>query len=360
MTTASKIFVALDLGNKQTKIKTEKETLVLPSKLINSLDTGRTKFTGGIRQAKRPNELHTYQILNHDDSYEWGADLNQLNLNDQVLETIMIDNRYDSEMFENLANFALARAVKPFVQDSNQKIVLDVVTGMPTADYILSDESETKAIKKVLSGDHSVLIDGETFNLKVENIYVIPQPAGTLYDIMLNANGEIVDANIFKQKVRIIDIGGGTLILNEFDSGELNANIESTSYDGAQSLYRMIKNHSSNKMILQSLEQAFKNRGENNGHIIYHYSDTNVKDITEEVKPEVHHWTQNIINKINTVFGESKSFDRTIFTGGSINLVDREYIKKYVKNAEFVPNGEIANVSGFYKLYLAQLQQEGE
>lgn len=360
---AKKELIALDLGNKQTKIKSRKEVIVYPSKLIDTLSTGAvngnlSNLSLGLTKSK--DKLHKYQILNHAESYLWGEDLTQLHLTNEVQESIMYEGRYTSQLYENLVNFALARAIKPLIKNENEKLIIDVATGMPTAEYAIDNKQNEQELAKVIKGDHSVLIDGINYSFKVDNLIILPQPAGTLYDMLLKADGTIKRPELLQEKVRIIDIGGGTLILNEFDNFELNSNVESTTFDGAQKLFNVVRSNSDEQLFVNKIEEAFKNSEKNNGSILYYRNNSNVKDITNISKRAVKYWTNQVINKINTVFAGVEEFDRTIFTGGSINLIDQQLILKQIKNAQFVSNGTIANVSGFYKLLTIRNQQQAD
>lgn len=350
-------IVALDLGNLQTKIKTRKEVLVFPSKLVNTLDTGYMPEKLGDElkfKAQTDNHLRTYQVLNQPDSFLWGTNLDQLHLSNEILDSMGDKNRNQNEIFKNLIQFSLARAVMPLITNKDHKLTIDVVTGMPTADFVIDSDDQVKTLAKLIKGDHSVLIDGQNYSFRVDQLVILPQPAGTMYDLLLDDKGELKDPELLDQKVRIIDIGGGTLILNEFDNFELNINVESTSPDGAQKLYNQIKAHSDEQLNQNLIEKAFRTSKENGGKLLYKRTSTITKDITDEAKPIIRHWTQLIINKINTVFTGSQDFDRTIFTGGSINLIDKDYIDQMIPNAQFVKNGELANVSGFYKTFIAK------
>lgn len=358
-----KELIALDLGNKQTKIKTRKEVIVYPSKLIDTISTGSidnnlSNFSSDFKeQTENKDKLHRYQILNHADSYFWGENLTQLHLTNEVQESIMYEGRYTTDLYKNLVNFALARAIKPLVKNENEKLIIDVATGMPTAEYTIGNKENEKELIKVIKGDHSVQIDGVNYNFKVDNLIILPQPAGTLYDMLLNLDGTIKTPDLLNEKVRVIDIGGGTLILNEFDNFELNSNVESTTFDGAQKLFNVIKSNSDEQLFINKIEDAFRDAEKNNGEILYHRNNSNIKNITDISKRAIKYWTNQVINKINTVFAGVEEFDRTIFTGGSINLVDRQLILKQIKNAQFVKNGTTANVDGFYKLLSIRNEQ---
>ena len=355
-----KLLIAVDLGNKQTKIKTEKETLVYPSKLalVSFLGQSNADF-GATLRSQDPNALHKYQLTNDStDSYMWGEDLTTLHQDNAIQETIHeADNRYTQTLFKALANFALARAIKPYVDDPDKKVVADVITGLPTNEYVTSDSPSYKALVKLLKGEHSVKIDDQTYNFRIDKITLLPQPCGTLYDKLLDENGRIQDQELMTDKVRIIDVGGGTILLNEFNNVELNADIINSPFTGAQSLYHMLEKHYGS-FKPERIERALRERQANNGRVLYHINKRDTRDITEEANKAIAAWDQQIIYTINSQFANENDYDRTIFTGGGMNLMDKDQISDKIHNADFVSNGEIANVEGYFKFLTLKNQKD--
>ena len=58
---------SLDLGNKQTKLKSSKSEYVLPSRYLNQADMPMS-----VGSSATNNDLHTYSVPFSDDKYVWG------------------------------------------------------------------------------------------------------------------------------------------------------------------------------------------------------------------------------------------------------------------------------------------------
>lgn len=125
-------------------------------------------------------------------------------------------NRYFSPMFIVIARTGLGIGMMDNRYGSPNGKNLVVQTGLPPA-YMKSD---TPLIKEVLSGRHnfSVKIGKRAwqtfeFELPEDNIYVMPQPMGTLLSIATNREGyQVSEANnYFNSNMLILDPGFGTL-----------------------------------------------------------------------------------------------------------------------------------------------------
>lgn len=125
-------------------------------------------------------------------------------------------NRYFSPMFIVIARTGLGIGMMENRFGSPNGKNLVVQTGLPPA-YLKND---TPLIKEALSGEHDFSIKiGERpwqnfqFSLPEDNIYVMPQPMGTLLSIATNKEGyQIKEANdYFNSNILIFDPGFGTL-----------------------------------------------------------------------------------------------------------------------------------------------------
>lgn len=119
--------------------------------------------------------------------------------------------RYGTKVFKILCNVALAIAT--LNKEDNRKIV--VQTGLPTS-YVEADEP---SIKKAITKPDSFSIKvgkgkWKHFDLSIDknNIYVMPQPSGSLYSVLIQNDGNYVSNafNILNQNNLVLDIGFGT------------------------------------------------------------------------------------------------------------------------------------------------------
>lgn len=351
--------VGIDLGNKQTKIWTAQGPLVLPSKLINATLAGIDQAQSALAQHSDKDHIFKMKRANEASAYWWGSNLNQLHSDDTILESRGGELRYGTPMYRRLVEFALALAVRQLGIDPEVPVELNVMTGLPTSDFLRSDNKMVDAVERAFVGMHTVLIDGQTYIFKVpENgLSIIPQPKGTLYNLALDDSGDIKMPNLLSEKVGVIDIGGGTLILNEFLNFALNKNMDDTTDMGAQQLYSLVKSRMNDNASLDRIERTLRNPQD--GHYIYNFSSAYSQNIDEAFTIAREAWEEQIINEILTQFGDYQSYDTLLTTGGGANLLDKRVMEDSIPNIQFVANSETANVHGFYKALVLTERAKG-
>lgn len=107
-----------------------------------------------------------------------------------------------------MANFVRILALAAMARLSQGKEPIRLVTGLPIKFYTAYRE----ALVDALSGRHSVTLvspDGnrEERKLEIAQVKVIPQPFGSMYNLMLNEAGEAGERRFLTEKVGMIDIG---------------------------------------------------------------------------------------------------------------------------------------------------------
>ena len=119
--------------------------------------------------------------------------------------------RYNNKKFKILCNTAIGIAIMD--KKDNRPIVIQ--TGLPSS-YVEGDkEALRRSIAKEMN--FSLKIGSgkwKTFNLIIdkENVYVIPQPAGAMYSVMIDDTGKFTHnaKHYLNSNVLVMDIGFGT------------------------------------------------------------------------------------------------------------------------------------------------------
>ena len=355
-----KIF-GMDLGNKQTKLYSEKTktTKVLPSHFIYSSDLGNTKTAIFAQKL----DLKTYKTSFDDEEYSWGRDMHKLHNDNKFLGTISFENRYETDEFKLLANFALAELASDFGDEATNGILkVTVVTGVPSDDF---NEEQVPSIMKVLKGDHNVTIDDTSYIIRVEDVHVLPQSVGTVYNEILDETGYVLPEkeSLLEEEIVVNDIGGGTFLIDVLKNMNL---VSSYQFDsGAYSLHRSIidlaKQDSSkfDRLTEYEVDKILKAHNADSGYI-YKPNKNESYDITSFVTRASKRYTRELLNKISTSIKQSSSIDTNLYTGGGANLIDQDSVTKNYERAIFVEDSESANVRGFYKFGLALALDEAE
>ncbi|MFV8830112.1 hypothetical protein [Alkalihalobacterium sp. APHAB7] len=342
------IIFGMDLGNKQTKLFSAKtEEKVIPSHFLYHDDLGNERtsiFNSNI-------DIHKYKVNFDDEPYAWGKDLHKLHMEDKFLDTISFEKRYETEEFKLLANFALAELASDFGDQATSNVLpVTVVTGVPSDDF---NETDVQSIMKVLQGDHTIKRDEKDYIVRVEDVHVIPQSVGSVYNELIDSNGYMIEENesYLEEEIVVVDIGGGTVLIDVLKNMNL---VNQTQFPtGIHELYDQIvtaakENPNNSRITTYDVEQILRNGSDEKGYYFKPNKDQS-NSITEIVVNTRKKYTRELVNKINRTIKQSHSIDTMLFTGGGANLIDQAKVQERYKRAIFVENSETANVTGFYK-----------
>ena len=202
---AKKFVIGLDVGYSGTKVYTESKIFCFPSYV--------KKLGNDMLSVSSANDI-LYKDLNSGDMYMVGYAAQDMIASDNTNDTdgeMYSRKRYSNPNFHVICKAALGIAMMD-LKDQREVVIQ---TGLPTS-YVKGD---TIPLKKVLS-EHSQFAlkigTGEwvsfDFKVKEENIFVMPQPAGSLYSILIKDNGEYREnaKDYLFNNLLIMDIGFGT------------------------------------------------------------------------------------------------------------------------------------------------------
>lgn len=342
---------ALDLGNKQTKLKSSKAEYVLPSQVLNRNDMPQQLGNLGIQR-----DVHYFKVPFDDSEWAWGKDLASLRLDMYLQDTLMYKNRYRNDVFKLLSNFALGLLASDFEIASKEILEVVVVTGVPTDDY--NSQQQLQDLSNVLKGQHQVEIDGKTVTVRVKKVWIIPQPVGTLYDLLLDNQGFLENESLLDERIGIVDVGGGTILIDTLLNFELDQRNRRQFATGANDLYEAIAQRMEGSVSLFKIEKLIR-AGIEERNFSYRFSKNNIVDITDIVEQQIKVFSERLVRNLKSTFKDMSNIDTLIITGGAANLINKKVILNLFETATFLPDSEQANVCGYYKYALSKLS-EGE
>lgn len=339
---------ALDLGNIQTKIKSSKLEKVLPSKFSYYKDLGNqsTSISGSTL------DINEYEVIFDDNfTYAWGSDINKAKV--RFIETIAFENRYSSRNFKLLASFAIAELAKDFQQAKDGILEVNIVTGVPTDEF---NKESVKAIMKVLKSDHITTLNGDRLAVRVNEVKVLPQPIGTIYNELLNEQGSITNEGYESETISVVDCGGGTILIDTLNDMNLSEVGRVQEKYGAHALYdSIISDCKDDGMTLTKNDIQDILRGQKDTYI-FKPNKNESYDITKIVNRATIKYTDSVINIADSTLKGTSHIDTLFFTGGGANLINKEQVMNRYERAIFINNSELANVNGFYKYGLATIE----
>lgn len=343
----------LDLGNKRTKMLSYRTDKVFPSYFVEVSQYGHR---GILNFAKKKKPTSNFSSdLDKGFTYVWGSDLD-VDAIDVITDTIGFGiGRYKSRNFQLLVDFALAELAKDYKEVLNVSGILevDVSTGLPTDDYMQQDI--INLLVNIIKGDHTVIVDGETLTIRVNNLYLLPQPLGTLINEIADEDGNILDSPLTQADIGIVDIGGGTILIDSLRKMNLVENKRTQLEQGAYILYEAIQKELTTRgYIINVYEiEAIVREGSNNESYIWSPDGVQQIDISPIV---MHHrllFTRIIASSIKTAFKGFGRMQVLLVTGGASNLIIKENFIEELPVARFVNDGEKANIRGFRKHAIA-------
>lgn len=228
--------------------------------------------------------------------------------------------------------------------DSNAKIVI----GLPVLHYeALRDKYSALAqtLHKVsfLSADGSQEFRRST---QVHDVRVIPQPAGTLFDAILDAKGEIC-SNLAKSKIGIVDIGYNTLDLAVFDSLEyIGQKSTSFSNSGMFSVYSALAQEIFRGFGLEVPTEQIDSIAQTKKIMIAGKN----HDIARQFQAASVAAAEQIIARIRNTWPDIWAMEKIILTGGGSIVLQQALLPLFERDQAVIAQDPVlSNANGYLK-----------
>ncbi len=220
----------------------------------------------------------------------------------------------------------------------------NIVTGLPPAHYRLYRD----ALVDIMLGEHRVVLHGGPRPLEksivVENVRVVPQPFGTVFDLFLDRSGTVQQPDLAASRVGVIDIGFRTTDLVVADHLDYVERLSVTTTTGLGTAYAL---------IADALQRDFGLTRETyeldaivlSGRL---RSGGKVQDITPLRNDAFREVARKIITEVESVW-QKDDLDVVYVTGGGGQAL-AGFLLDAVPNAALAPAAQAANVHGYWKL----------
>jgi plasmid segregation protein ParM len=236
----------------------------------------------------------------------------------------------------------LLTALALYVQGDSEEF--NIITGLPPSYYLVNKDLLADMIK----GTHKITINvnGADCNkvITVNNVKIIPQPMGTLFHRLFDTKGVIIDKDLTRSKVGIIDVGFRTTDFSVVDKLEY---IDKLSYSTATGManayavvaeylrnqYRIYKENYELEEIIQKAQ--IKVAGKINS------LEQIKKDILEQVSAK-------ILIEMNSIW-DIRDMDMILLSGGGGKMM-ADYLLPELPMAILIEESQMANVNGYLKL----------
>ncbi len=240
--------------------------------------------------------------------------------------------------YKRLLYVALGR-LHPRQNDSEMEIV-NVATGLPVAHM-----GDKATLQKMLTDEHRVRTQYTNGVYRIEHVAIAPQPYGTLFYNTLDEYGTLVDDNLSRATVLIVDVGRFTTNVITVDR---MAYLERAS-DSINSGVGVIESH-----LGKHLEKAYgwtDPRPDFIQNIILspdhrNRIDGQPVDFSDVVGGGIADLSEQVIGLVGELVGQAREVDYLIMTGGG-SIILEDAIKERYPRAYLTENPVMANAIGF-------------
>jgi plasmid segregation protein ParM len=325
--------VGIDVGFGFTKAYNGRNSFIFKSLIGDATDIQFRSFLG---EESSASNLH---ITLNDKSYFLG---NYAEQQSNIAEFTLDQEK----LIENFVKI-LAITAAGICSDSTGPI--NVVTGLPVG-YLKRD---SRRLKEMIQGIHEITyhnIDGrdETKRVHIDKIHVIPQPIGSIFNLIFDEYGKIKDKNLALQKLGVVDIGFKTTDFSIFDHLQYIERGSSTMDTGISKCFSVFANKLRQESnITIELYRIFKFVAA--GMIKIKGKEYNITNLKKRVYT---HAASAIAADLNRLWENDWDIDSIILSGGgSVELA--EYLSPNIEgNVIPIPrniDARFNNVQGYCK-----------
>ncbi len=219
-----------------------------------------------------------------------------------------------------LTDFTRILALTAAGSITEKYLPLRVVTGLPIG-YLKQYHQQ---FAKILTGQHDITYhnpDGTKFSRKIniDKVLIVPQPLGSVFNLLMDDCGKIVNKELKKQKIGVVDIGFRTTDFSVFDQLRYIERGSATTDTGiSKSLGVVSKKLSEECDVNVEVYRLYK--AMRTGFIKIRGKEYNISKLIDQVFA---HSARTIANDVERLWSNDWDIDTIILTGGgSVELAE--------------------------------------
>ncbi len=251
------------------------------------------------------------------------------------LRTVIFDrSRTRDETYRLLFAATLAELARHYPNGGD----LNVVTGLPVGFF--SDRSD---VVISLEGEYRLQLD-ETVTFNVGQVFVVPQPFGSLFRELLDEDGVISNVDVEEGRVAVVDIGMYTTDFIVADAlryiQPFSSSIPIGWSEALSNLQQELSDRYRLDLTLHEVDRALRGGG-----VRVKGQPVNVQSL---LAPAVRELEATVVAKARDLWGEGAALDTIFVVGGAAQHLAGALTAVYPQ-ARLVPDAFWANVEGFYR-----------
>lgn len=326
--------IGIDVGFGFTKATNGSESTIFKSLLGDSNDI---QFLSNFRNGSMAENLH---VSIGDKSFYIGDHAEQQS---NVRQFTLDQDKLLTEYVKILALTATG------ICSADNHYTVNAVSGLPIG-FLKRD---FKRFVDILTGHHRITYhkpDGSKYSksINIRNVKMMPQPLGSIFNILLDDEGKIVNNEIADQKVGVVDIGFRTTDFTIIDKLQYIERGSSTMDTGISKSFGVI----ANKLRKESgvnVELYKLYRAVDSGVIKIRGKEYNIANLRDKV---FSHSASAIASDINRLWAEDWDIDSIVLTGGG-SMALAKHLEPFVDGnvipMDPVVDARLNNVQGYYK-----------
>lgn len=321
------MIVGVDIGYGYTKATCDAHEVVFPS-VVGKAE--RIRYQVDLQSLSPENGIAL--ITEQGDRFVGDLAL----LQSRVRWTLLDRSRVQDPSVRLLFLSALSELVGPATEEAS----FSVVTGLPVQWY-----GDRDKVIEQLSGRHIIRrVNGRQWvqRLNVEQVLVVPQPFGSLFNVILDRDGVIVDEALARGRLGIIDIGTYTtdyVLVDALRYIEKGSGSISTAMSRAYQLIgRAILDSFGLDLHLHEVDRVVRQ-----GYVTVFGEP---REIGWLIEPALDAVAEEVLAQAGTLWGDGRELSAVLVTGGgAIALGER--IRRRYGHARLLDDAPLANVRGF-------------
>jgi hypothetical protein len=217
-----------------------------------------------------------------------------------------------------------------------------VVTGLPVNWYADRDK-----VVEQWGGRHVVRrVNGRqvVHRFAVDEVLVVPQPFGSLFEAILGPEGQIVDEGLAQGRLGVIDVGTYTtdyVLVDRLRYIERGSGTIATAMSKAYQLIgRSILDTYGLELRMHQVDRAVRE-----GRVTVFGEERTVDWLADPVLDAL---AEEILAEAGTLWGDGRDLKVVLVTGGGAMALGERIRRRYA-HARVLPDAALANVNGFFK-----------
>jgi len=217
---------------------------------------------------------------------------------------------------------------------------VDLATGLPV-DWF----ADRDGLESVLRGTHSFKVEGVPCSVYVDQVATIPQPFGSLFDLLLDTGGKIVNADLAHGRVGILDVGSYTTDAALCDNMEFIAKSSGSRTIAMSNVWRQVGDAVRAHYGLDYEPHQVDSLMRNGRTVTVQGTDRSIDNL---IQPAVDAVAQQVLAFARDRWGSARDFKRVLLTGGGAYYL-ADAVRAVYPHTLVLSEPHTGNLRGFHK-----------